>query len=112
MNETRLSDEDLKGYVAARSFTRSIGEEIVGNIKVGMTEKEIEEVASSVFNKNGVKQHWHMPIIGVGEGSTKLRSAYALAMSYFTGNTRILMENDIVLIDIAPYTTATRQIIQ
>jgi len=83
-------------------FTRSIGDEIVGNIKVGMTEKEVEEVASFVFNKNGVKQHWHMPIIGVGEGSTKLRSAYALAMSYFTGNTRILMENDIVLIDIAP----------
>lgn len=102
MNETELSDEDLKGYVAARRFTRSIGEEIVGNIKVGMTEKEVEGVASFVFNKNGVKQHWHMPIIGVGEGSTKLRSAYALAMSYFSGNTRILKENDIVLIDIAP----------
>ena len=102
MNETELSDEDLKGYVAARRFTRSIGEEIVGNIKVGMTEKEVQKVASFVFNKNGVKQHWHMPIIGVGEGSTKLRSAYALAMSYFTGNTRILKENDIVLIDIAP----------
>ena len=102
MNEIGISDEDLKGYLAARSFTRAIGEEIVNNIKVGMTEKEVEEVASLVFNKNGVKQHWHMPIIGVGEGSTKLRSMYALVSSYFTGHKRILQEHDIILIDIAP----------
>lgn len=102
MSETELSDNDLKGYLEARSFTRKIGEEIVRNIKVGMTEKEVEEVASLVFNKNGVKQHWHMPIIGVGEGSTKLKGAYALASSYFTRHKRILQENDIVLIDIAP----------
>ena len=102
MNKIELSDKDLKGYLEARNFTRAIGAEIVGNIKLGMTEKEIEEAASLVFNKNGVKQHWHMPIIGVGEGSTKLKSAYALASSYFTRYTRILRENDIVLIDIAP----------
>ncbi len=102
MNEIDLSDKDLKGYLAARDFTRAIGEEIVNNIKVGMTEKEIEDAASRIFDKNGVKKHWHMPIIGVGEGSTKLRSAFALASSYFTGYTRILKENDIVLVDIAP----------
>lgn len=102
MNETEVSDKDLKGYLEARSFTRMIGDEIVGNIKVGMTEKEVEDVVSSVFNKNGVKQHWHMPIIGVGEGSTKLKSIYSLASSSFTKHTRILKENDIVLIDIAP----------
>lgn len=101
MNKIELSDKDLKGYLAARSFTRAIGDEIVSNIKVGMTEKEVEEVASGVFDKNGVKQHWHMPVIGVGEGSTKLKSAYALASSYFTRHTRILKDNDIVLIDIA-----------
>ncbi|MCZ7355349.1 MAG: M24 family metallopeptidase [Candidatus Methanoperedens sp.] len=102
MNEIKLSDEDLKGYLGARNFARKIGEEIVGNIKAGMTEKEAEEVAAGVLKKNGVKQHWHMPIIGVGEGSTKLKSAYALASSYFTTHTRIVQENDIVLIDIAP----------
>jgi len=75
MSEIELSDKDLKGYIAARSFTRAIGDEIVSNIKVDMTEKEVEDVASRIFNKNGVKQHWHM---------------------------RILIENDIVLIDIAP----------
>ncbi len=102
MSEIELSDKDLKGYLEARSFTRAIGDEIVSKIKVGMTEKEVEEVAYLVFNKNSIKQHWHMPVIGVGEGSTKLRSAYALASSHFTRHTRILMENDIVLIDIAP----------
>lgn len=102
MNEIELSDKDLKGYLAARSFTRAICDEIVSNIKVGMTEKDVEDVASGVFNKNSVKQHWHMPVIGVGEGSTKLKSAYALASSYFTRHTRILKDNDIVLIDIAP----------
>jgi len=59
MNEIELSDKDLKGYLEARNFTRAIGEEIVKNIKVGMTEKEIEEVAALVFDKNCVKQHWH-----------------------------------------------------
>ena len=102
MNETELSDNELKGCIAARSFTRAIGDEIVSNIKVGMTEKEVEEVVSGVFKKNGVKQHWHMPVIGVGEGSTKLKSAYALASSYFTRHNRIVKDNDIVLIDIAP----------
>jgi Xaa-Pro aminopeptidase len=102
MNESKISDKDMEGYLAARSFARTIGDEIVSNIKVGMTEKEVEEVTSLVFNKNGVKQHFHMPIIGVGEGSTKLRSAYALVSSYFTRHSRILQENDIILIDIAP----------
>ncbi len=47
MNETELSDKDLKGYLEARNFTRTIGDEIVNNIKFGMTEKEVEAVASS-----------------------------------------------------------------
>ncbi len=102
MKEIKLSDKDMEGYIAARSFTRDICNEIVSNIKVGMTEKEVEEVASGVFNKNGVKQHWHMPVIGVGEGSTKLKTAFVLVSSYFTRHTRILKDNDSILIDIAP----------
>ena len=79
MSDIELSDKDLKGYLAARSFTRAIGNEIVSKIKVGMTEKEVEELASGIFKKNGVKQHWHMPVIGVGEGSTKLQSLASYA---------------------------------
>ncbi|KCZ72612.1 Xaa-Pro aminopeptidase [Candidatus Methanoperedens nitroreducens] len=102
MNQTELTDRDLEGYLTARSFAKSLGKEIVNNIKVGMTERDVEDVASEVFHTNGVKQHWHMPIIGVGEGSTKLRNIYALASSYLTRDTRVLQENDIILIDIAP----------
>ena len=79
MSDIELSDKVLKGYLAARSFTRAIGNEIVSKIKVGMTEKEVEELASGIFKKNGVKQHWHMPVIGVGEGSTKLQSLASYA---------------------------------
>lgn len=99
MNQT---DKELEGYLAARNFAKGICNETVSNIKAGMTEKEVEEVVSEVFHTNDVKQHWHMPIIGVGEGSTKLRSAFALASSYLTKGMRILQENDLVLIDIAP----------
>ncbi|HWQ96106.1 MAG TPA: M24 family metallopeptidase [Candidatus Methylomirabilis sp.] len=102
MNETEFSDKDLKGYLAARSFTKRIGNEILDNIKIGMTEKDVERTVYETFNKNGVKHHWHMPVIGVGEGSTKLKNAYSFALSYFGKRTRILQENDIVMIDIAP----------
>lgn len=66
------------------------------------TEKEIEDAAYDVFRTNGVKHHWHMPIIGAGEGSAKLKDLYSLASSYLTKYSRTLYENDIVLIDIAP----------
>ncbi len=102
MNQTELSDKDLEGYLAARNFARLLGKEIARNIKAGMNEKEVEDIASEIFKSHGVRQHWHMPIIGVGEGSTKLRSMYALMEGYMTRYGRILKENDIVLIDIAP----------
>lgn len=97
-----MNPEDLEGFREARCFAKALGKEIANNIKAGMTEKEIEEIAAGIFRSHDVKQHWHMPIIGVGEGSAKLKSAYALASSYLTRHTRILEENDLVLIDIAP----------
>lgn len=102
MNQTEPTDKDLEGYLAARDFAKGISKEIINGIKAGMTEKEIEDAAYEVFRSNGVKQHWHMPIIGVGEGSAKLKSIYALTSSYLARYSRVLNENDIVLIDIAP----------
>ena len=67
-----------------------------------MSEKDIEDVASSVFRDHDVKQHWHAPIIGVGEGSVKMSSLYALTIGFLTKHKRIMQENDLVLIDIAP----------
>lgn len=95
-------DNDLQGYVEARRFAKALCKEIAGSIKAGMTEKDVEEAASGVFDAHEVKQHWHMPIIGVGEGSAKLRSTYALTSSFFTRYSRAVQENDIVLMDIAP----------
>jgi len=97
-----FSDKNREGYLEARCFAKALTKEITGKIKAGMTEKEIEELAQEVFKMHGVKQHWHMPVIGAGEGSAKLRSAYALAKSYLTRGMRTLQENDLVLIDIAP----------
>lgn len=99
---TEFSDKDMEGYIEARRFAKELGKEIAGNIKAGMTEKDVEEVAAEVFNTYKVEQHWHMPVIGVAEGSTKLRSAYAMASSFLTRDMRIVQEDDMVLIDIAP----------
>ena len=93
---------DLKGYLEARRFAKVISKEIISKIEIGMSEKDIEDVASLVFRDHDVKQHWHSPIIGVGEGSSKMSSLYALTSGFLTKHKRILQENDLVLIDIAP----------
>lgn len=93
---------DLKGYLEARRFAKVISKEIISKIEIGMSEKDIEDVASSVFRDHDVKQHWHSPIIGVGEGSAKMSSIYALTSGFLTKHKRILKEDDLVLIDIAP----------
>lgn len=102
MDQMGITEKDMEGYLAARDFAKVLGKEIVSRIKINMTEKEIEDAAYEVFRSNGVKQHWHMPIIGVGEGSSKLKSIYALTSSYLTRYSRVLHEGDIVLVDIAP----------
>ncbi len=93
---------EFEGYLKARNFAKEISNEIISKIEVGMSEKDIEDVASSVFRDHDVKQHWHSPIIGVGEGSAKMSSLYALTSGFLTKHKRILKENDLVLIDIAP----------
>jgi len=98
----QCSDKDLDGYLEARRFAKVLSKEIISKIAVGMSEKDIEGIASDVFRAHNVRQHWHSPIIGVGEGSTKLSSIYALTSSFVTKHKSILQENDLVLIDIAP----------
>ena len=94
--------KEYEGYLKARRFAKVMSEEIINKIEIGMSEKDIEDVASLVFRDHGVKQHWHSPIIGVGEGSEKMSSLYALTSGFLTKHKRILQENDLVLIDIAP----------
>lgn len=98
----QCSDKDLDGYLEARRFAKVLSGEIISKIEVGMSEEDIENIASEVFRDYNVRQHWHRPIIGVGEGSTKLSSIYALTSGFLTKHKRILQDDDLVLIDIAP----------
>lgn len=97
-----MNSENIEGYVAARRFAKELGEEIAGRIKVGMTERDVEKLAGEVFRAHDVNQHWHMPVIGVGKGTSKLRNSFALGTGLITRYFRKVKENDIVLIDIAP----------
>ena len=97
-----MNSEELKGYLDARRFAKELGDEIAGRIEVGMTERDVEKLAGEVFRAHEVKQHWHMPVIGVGSGTAKLRSNFALGMGFITGYFRKVKEDDLVLIDIAP----------
>ncbi|MDP2845497.1 MAG: M24 family metallopeptidase [Candidatus Methanoperedens sp.] len=94
--------KECERYLEARRFAKVLSKEIISNIEVGMSEKDIEDVASLVFRDHDVKQHWHAPVIGVGEGSAKMSSLYALTSGFLTKHKRILQEDDLVLIDIAP----------
>ena len=98
----KFQNKDLKGYLDARNFAKVLTKEIISNIEIGMSEKDIEDVAFKIFRDHDVKKHWHMPVIGVGEGSAKLSSLYALTSGFLTRHKRILKEDDFILIDIAP----------
>lgn len=100
--DLELDNKELKRYLQARNFAKAISKEIISRIEIGMSEKDIEEVVSLVFRDHDVKQHWHAPFIGVGEGSAKMSSLYALTSGFLTKHKRILKENDLVMIDIAP----------
>ncbi|MBU4374209.1 MAG: aminopeptidase P family protein, partial [Euryarchaeota archaeon] len=99
--DTEFLNKDLEGYLEARRFAKVLSKEIISNIEAGMSEKDIEDVASKVFRDHDVKQHWHAPVIGVGEGSAKMSSLYALTSGFLTKHKRILREDDFVLIDIS-----------
>lgn len=84
------SDKDLDGYLEARRFAKVLSKEIVSRIEAGMSETDIEDIAAEVFRAYDVRQHWHTPIIGVGEGSTKLSSVYALTSGFLTKHKRMM----------------------
>ena len=97
-----MNSEELKGYLDARGFAKQLGEEVAGKIQVGMSERDIEKLAGEVFRAHEVKQHWHMPVIGVGDGTSKLRNGLTLGAGFINRYFRKVEENDLVMIDIAP----------
>ena len=97
-----MNSEELKGYLDARRFAKQLGEEVAGKIQVGMSERDVEELAGEVFRAHEVNQHWHMPVIGVGDGTSKLRNGLTLGAGFINRYFRKVEENDLVMIDIAP----------
>ncbi len=85
----------------SQSEAQRLAWEIANQIEVGMNEWDVHSLAREVFKDNGVQRHWHMPYIGLGSGTNKLRSPYSLCKSFFNMHEK-LKNNDLVMIDIAP----------
>ncbi len=97
------SDADLRGYDRAQSFAKLAARTIAERVEVGMSERDATAVTYKVFAELGVRYHWHMPVIGVAQGSTKFTSASRLIRSFFGAKKRILKDGDVIFIDIAPF---------
>jgi Metallopeptidase family M24 len=97
------TDADLRGYDRAQSFAKKVAHTIAERVQPGMSEKDAVRVTMEVFAEHEIRHHWHMPVIGVAEGSTKFTSAARLIRSVFGAKKRILGDGDIIFIDIAPF---------
>jgi hypothetical protein len=97
------SDADLRGYDRAQSFAKMIAAEVAARVEVGMSEHEATRVTYDVFKAHSVRHHWHMPVVGVAEGSAKFASAGRMLGSLFGARRRILTTGDVLFLDIAPF---------
>ncbi|MBS2025097.1 MAG: M24 family metallopeptidase [Deltaproteobacteria bacterium] len=97
------TDADLIGYDRAQSFAKMIAGEIAARVQPGMNERDAVATTAQVFKDHGIKDHWHMPVIGVADGSTKFTSAGRLIKSVFGARKRVLRDGDLIFIDIAPF---------
>ncbi|MGH7284912.1 MAG: M24 family metallopeptidase [Polyangiaceae bacterium] len=96
------SDADLRGYDRAQSFAKMIARSVAARLELGMSERDATALTYDVFREHGVRDHWHMPVVGVAEGSTKFTSAGRFLHHLFGGSKRILRDGDILFLDIAP----------
>lgn len=97
------SDADLRGYDRAQSFAKMVASTIAARVEEGMSERDATAVTNAVFKELAVRHHWHMPLVGVGEGSTKFTSAGRFLKSLVGAGERILKTGDVLFIDIAPF---------
>jgi len=97
------TDADLRGYDVAQSFAKMIAKTIAERVEVGMSERDATRVTYDVFKDFDVRYHWHMPVVGVAEGSTKFSSAWRFIKSIFGANKRVVKNGDVIFLDIAPF---------
>ena len=96
------SDRDLGGFAAAEQFARDLATEIAAAAEPGMSEHDLAHLAKARFKQAGVRRHWHIPVIGLGPGSAKLRNIRSLLAGDVLARRRRLEPDDVVYVDIAP----------
>ena len=96
------TDHDFRRYAIAQATAKRIAMQIAQQIEPGMTEADAYRLAEQSFQREGIRRHWHIPVIGLGEGTLKLRSLGALAHARITRGRRYAAPGDAVMIDIAP----------
>ena len=96
------TDHEFRRYAIAQATAKRIATRIAQQIEPGMTEADAYNLAEQSFQREGIRRHWHMPVIGLGEGTLKLRSIGALAHARITRGRRYAALGDAVMIDIAP----------
>jgi methionine aminopeptidase len=97
------TDADLRGYDRAQSFAKHVAATVAERVELGMSERDATQVTREVFRELGVRHHWHMPVVGVAEGSMKFTSASRLLGSVVGARKRILRDGDVLFLDIAPF---------
>lgn len=97
------SDGDLAGFAAAERFARDLATEIAEAAEPGMSEHDLAHLAKARFRQAGVRRHWHIPVVGLGPGSAKLRNIRSLlAGDVLARRRRLEADDDVVYVDIAP----------
>lgn len=96
------TDRDLAGFAAAERFARDLANEIADAAEPGMSEHDLAHLAKQRFRDAGIRRHWHIPVIGLGKGSAKLRNIRSLLAGDALARRRVLQADDVVYVDIAP----------
>ncbi len=82
------TDHDFRRYAIAQATAKRIATQIAQQIEPGMTEADAYSLAEQSFQREGIRRHRHIPVIGLGEGTLKLCSLGALAHARITRGRR------------------------
>lgn len=83
-----------------QQIAKIVMDEIANNIKAGMKEYEVVELAESLLKKNGINQFWYYNIgafVFVGE-----RTTISISGREYKPSDMVIKDNDIITIDLSP----------
>ena len=95
-----INTEELKKYKEVQSIAKKTINQLSNIIKSGMSEQEVSEKAKDIMINLGVTGFWYygIPAMVLARENTKLFSRD----DYINKKNKILKENDILWIDLAP----------